>query len=146
MDVETKGDTPDQSYGRSWAAPGGLATREAGGNTVRNVTVGRCAGVCPNEPFDPTPYAAAVARFLLRNPMNQNLPRKFKIAFSGCQEDSGLTPIHDLGARAAIETVDGRQVRGFEILIGRSEEHTSELQSLAYLVCRLLLEKKNINA
>ncbi len=50
--------------------------------------------------------------------MNQNLPRKFKIAFSGCEEDSGLTPIHDLGARAGIETVDGRQVRGFEILIG----------------------------
>jgi len=96
----------------------GLTTREACGNTVRNVTVGHCAGVCPNEPFDPTPYADAVARFLLRNPMNQNLPRKFKIAFSGCQEDSGLTPIHDLGARAAIETADGRHVRGFEILIG----------------------------
>ncbi|PYN99826.1 MAG: ferredoxin--nitrite reductase, partial [Candidatus Rokuibacteriota bacterium] len=96
----------------------GLTTREACGNTVRNVTVGHCAGVCPNEPFDPTPYADAVARFLLRNSMNQNLPRKFKIAFSGCEEDSGLTPIHDLGARAAIETVAGRQVRGFEILIG----------------------------
>src|SRR5437870_9295351 len=108
-------DVPDLM--RSLAEVGRTA-REACANAVRNVTVGHCAGVCPDEPFDPTPYAAAVARFLLRNPMNQNLPRKFKIAFSGCQEDSGLTPIHDLGARAAIETVDGRQVRGFEILIG----------------------------
>src|SRR3970040_1472663 len=49
-----------------------LTTREPCGNTVRNVTVGHCAGVCPKEVFDPTPYADAVARFLLRNPMNQN--------------------------------------------------------------------------
>ena len=96
----------------------GLTTREACGNTVRNVTVGHCAGICPDEAFDPTPYADAVARFLLRNPMNQNLPRKFKIAFSGCDEDSGLTPIHDVGARAVVEPIDGESVRGFRIFIG----------------------------
>lgn len=96
----------------------GLTTREACGNTVRNVTVGQCAGICAKEPFDPTPYADAVARFLLRNPMNQNLPRKFKIAFSGCSDDLGLTPIHDIGARAAVRTVDGRTVRGFSIVLG----------------------------
>jgi sulfite reductase beta subunit-like hemoprotein len=96
----------------------GLTTREACGNTVRNVTVGHCAGICPKEPFDPTPYADAVARFLLRNPMNQNLPRKFKIAFSGCGDDQGLAPIHDIGARAVIRTADGRSVRGFTILLG----------------------------
>ncbi|MEE8503163.1 MAG: sulfite reductase, partial [candidate division NC10 bacterium] len=56
----------------------GLTTREACGNTVRNVTAGACSGVCPHEVFDVTPYTEAVARFLLRNPMNQNLPRKFK--------------------------------------------------------------------
>ena len=78
-------------------ASAGLTTREACGNTVRNVTVGHCAGVCPKEAFDVTPYANAVARYLLRNPMNQNLPRKFKIAFSGCLDDLGLTPIHDMG-------------------------------------------------
>jgi len=108
-------DVPDVMRG---LAEVGLTTREACGNTVRNVTVGHCAGICPNEPFDPTPYADAVARFLLRNPMNQNLPRKFKIAFSGCEEDSGLTPIHDIGAQATIEDVDGRRVRGFRIVIG----------------------------
>ncbi len=96
----------------------GLTTREAGGNTVRNVTVGHCAGICPNEPFDSTPYADAVARFLLRNPMNQNLPRKFKIAFSGCGDDLGFTPIHDIGARACVRMVDGSPARGFEILFG----------------------------
>ncbi len=96
----------------------GLTTREACGNTVRNVTVGHCAGICPKEAFDPTPYADAVARFLLRNPMNQNLPRKFKIAFSGCEDDTGLTAIHDLGARALVQSADGGDVPGFKILLG----------------------------
>lgn len=96
----------------------GLTTREACGNTVRNVTVGHCAGVCPREVFDPTPYAEVVARFLLRNPMNQNLPRKFKIAFSGCADDSGVTAIHDVGALAAVRTVDGVAERGFVIVLG----------------------------
>jgi sulfite reductase beta subunit-like hemoprotein len=96
----------------------GLTTREACGNTVRNVTVGHCAGVCALEAFDPTPYADALARFLLRNPMNQNLPRKFKIAFSGCPDDTGLTAIHDVGARAVVRPVDGVAVRGFTILLG----------------------------
>lgn len=99
-------------------AEAGLTTREACGNTVRNVTVGHCAGVCPREVFDPTPYADAVARFLLRNPMNQNLPRKFKIAFSGCPDDTGLTPIHDVGARATLRTVGGTGERGFVIALG----------------------------
>ena len=96
----------------------GLTTREACGNTVRNVTVGHCAGICVAEAFDPTPYADALARFLLRNPMNQNLPRKFKIAFSGCPDDTGLTAIHDIGARTVLRHVDGRDVRGFTILFG----------------------------
>jgi sulfite reductase beta subunit-like hemoprotein len=99
-------------------AEAGLTTREACGNTVRNVTVGHCAGVCAKEAFDPTAYAEAVARFLLRNPMNQNLPRKFKIAFSGCGDDTGITLIHDIGARAAVRTVNGTAVRGFTLLLG----------------------------
>lgn len=99
-------------------ADAGLTTREACGNAIRNVTVGHCAGVCPTEIFDPTPYADALARFFLRNPMNQNLPRKFKIAFSGCADDSGLTAIHDIGARAVVRTVNGRRERGFTLLIG----------------------------
>ncbi|WP_337286533.1 nitrite/sulfite reductase [Candidatus Methylomirabilis sp.] len=96
----------------------GLTTREACGNTVRNVTIGHCAGVCPQELFDVTPYAAAVARFLLRNPMNQNLPRKFKIAFSGCPDDPGLTPIQDIGARAVTRFAEGKKERGFQLYVG----------------------------
>jgi sulfite reductase beta subunit-like hemoprotein len=96
----------------------GLTTREACGNTVRNVTVGHCAGVCPKEAFDVTPYADAVARYLLRNPMNQNLPRKFKIAFSGCPDDLGLSPIHDIGARAIVRVMEGKEERGFRLYVG----------------------------
>ena len=78
-----------------------LTTREACANTVRNVTACHLAGICQGEVFDVTPYAKTVALHLLRNPLNQSLPRKFKIAFSGCRTDCALTPIHDVGLLAA---------------------------------------------
>ncbi len=92
----------------------GLTTREACGNTVRNVTADHMSGVCEDTIFDVTPWAEATARFFLRHPVCQKLPRKFKIAFSACQHDHGLVPIHDLGATAVIR--DGQ--RGFRITIG----------------------------
>ena len=108
----------------------GMTTREACGNTVRNVTIGHCAGVCPQEVFDVTPYAAAVARFLLRNPMNQNLPRKFKIAFSGCPDDLGLTPIQDIGACAVLRSAAGKEERGFQLHVGGGLGPTPRLAEL----------------
>ena len=108
----------------------GLTTREACGNTVRTVTVGHCAGVCPQEVFDVTPYAATITRFLLRNPMNQNLPRKFKIAFSGCPDDLGLTPIQDIGARAALRFTAGKEERGFQLYVGGGLGPTPHLAEL----------------
>lgn len=93
----------------------GLTTREACGNTVRNVTACHLAGVCRGEVFDVTPYAKTVAYYLLRNPLNQSLPRKFKIAFSGCRTDCALTPIHDLGFLAA-KAEDG--MVGFRMTAG----------------------------
>ena len=78
-----------------------VTTREACANTVRNVTACALAGICPGEIFDVTPYAKTVANHLLRNSLTQSLPRKFKIAFSGCQRDCALTPIHDVGLLAA---------------------------------------------
>jgi sulfite reductase beta subunit-like hemoprotein len=96
----------------------GLTTREACGNTVRNVVACPHAGVSPEEPFDVTPYAEATARFLLRNPMNQNLPRKFKISFSGCQDHCGLAPIQDIGAVAAVGGENGASGPGFRLYVG----------------------------
>ncbi len=93
----------------------GLTTREACANTVRNVTACHLAGVCQGEVFDVTPYAKTVAYHLLRNPLNQSLPRKFKIAFSGCAHDCALTPIHDIGLLAA-RRADG--VIGFRMVAG----------------------------
>jgi len=93
----------------------GLTTREACANTVRNVTGCHLAGVCQGEVFDITPYAKTVAYHLLRNPLNQSLPRKFKIAFSGCKHDCALTPIHDIGLLAAKKedgTIGFRMVAG----------------------------------
>lgn len=93
----------------------GLTTREACANTVRNVTACHLAGVCAGEVFDVTSYAKTVAYHLLRNPLNQSLPRKFKIALSGCKQDCALTPIHDVGLLAA-KRADG--VIGFRMVAG----------------------------
>ena len=93
----------------------GLTTREACANTVRNVTACALAGVCPGEVFDVTPYSKAVADHLLRNPLNQSLPRKFKIAFSGCKQDCALTPIHDVGLLATRNT---QGTIGFKMVVG----------------------------
>ncbi|MGH2571119.1 MAG: nitrite/sulfite reductase, partial [bacterium] len=75
----------------------GITTREACGNTVRNVTACPMAGVCAGEPFDVTAVSEAVTRFLLRHPDSQCMPRKFKIAFSGCADDCAFGWIHDIG-------------------------------------------------
>ncbi len=92
-----------------------LTTREACGNTVRNVTACPLAGVCQEEAFDVTPYALAVSRHLMRNALNQSLPRKFKIAFSGCiARDCSKTMIHDIGL-SAIQKDDG--ARGFRMVV-----------------------------
>ena len=91
----------------------GLTTREACGNTVRNVMCSHFAGVCPDEAFDATPYSTAIAKFLLRNPMSQNLPRKFKINF-GCCNKHGLVRIADIGLVPDLK--DGK--KGFRIYLG----------------------------
>src|SRR6186713_415823 len=93
-------------------AEAGLTTREACGNSVRNITACPLAGVSADEVFDVTPYAEALTRYLLRHPLSSKLPRKFKIAFEGCPEDHAVTAINDIGWRARVEIVDGVPVRG----------------------------------
>ena len=108
----------------------GLTTREACGNTVRNVMCSHFSGVCPSEAFDATPYAKAIARFLLRNPMCQNLPRKFKINFSCC-DSHGLVRVADIGLVPTVKKSSsemtttttnakntGETIRGFKIYLG----------------------------
>jgi sulfite reductase beta subunit-like hemoprotein len=94
----------------------GLTTREACGNSVRNITACPYAGVAMDERFDVTPYAEALTRYLLRHPLSSTLPRKFKIAFEGCPIDHVGTPINDLGFRAVVSP-DGRG-RGFRVAAG----------------------------
>jgi len=95
-----------------------VTIREACGNTVRNITASERAGVDPNEPFDVTPYADAAFRYLLRNPVNQEMGRKFKIAFSSSDEDTALSYLHDLGFIPKIKEVGGEELRGFKVLLG----------------------------
>jgi sulfite reductase (ferredoxin) len=91
-----------------------ITLREACGNTVRNVTASATAGIDIDEPFDVSPYADAVFKFFLRNPISQEMGRKFKIAFSASEKDTALTYIHDLGFLAKIK--DG--IRGFKVMLG----------------------------
>ncbi|MDQ3211586.1 MAG: nitrite/sulfite reductase [Acidobacteriota bacterium] len=96
-------------------AEAGITTREACGNSVRNITACPYAGVARDEVFDVTPYAEAMTRYLLRHPLSSALPRKFKIAFDGCaSEDHAATSINDLGWRAAFAP-DGSGRRGFRL-------------------------------
>ncbi|MCL2450725.1 MAG: nitrite/sulfite reductase, partial [Polyangiaceae bacterium] len=81
----------------------GLTTREACGNSVRNVTACELAEVCAHAAFDVTPYAEAIVRLFLRGPISASLPRKFKIAFSGCGTDCAFGAIHDIGFVAKVE-------------------------------------------
>ena len=101
-------------------AEAGLTTREACGNTVRNVTGCPLAGICPGEAFDVTPYALGVSRYLLRHPEFHDLPRKFKIAFSGCEDDGNcaVAGIHDVGLIAQVSGSNGAAHRGFKVLVG----------------------------
>jgi len=95
----------------------GLTSREACGNTIRNVMCSPLSGVCPDEKFDSTPYALAIARFFLRNPMVQNLPRKFKFNFTCC-EKHGMVRMVDVGLIPETREVDGTTQRGFKIFLG----------------------------
>lgn len=91
-----------------------ITLREACGNTVRNVTASPEAGIDPKEPFDVVPYADAVFRYFLRNPVCQDMGRKFKMAFSSSDSDRALSYMHDLGFIPKLE--NGK--RGFKVLIG----------------------------
>jgi sulfite reductase (ferredoxin) len=141
----------------------GITTREACGNAVRNVTACPYAGVCQDETFDVSPYAHALAWFLMGHPDTMDFGRKFKPAFSGCaQHPCGLTQMHDIGYTAAVREVDGRLQRGFKIVVGgglgpvprqarllTEFAPVEEMLPLTQAVCRVFGkhgEKKNRNA
>src|SRR6187397_1863832 len=96
-------------------ADAGITTREACGNSVRNITACPYAGAAADERFDVTPYAEATTRFLLRHRLSSTLPRKFKIAFEGCPEDHTVIAINDLAFHAQLGP-DG--ARGFRVMAG----------------------------
>lgn len=95
-----------------------ITIREACGNTIRNITASDAAGIDPDEPFDVTPYAHAMFEYFLRKPLNQEMGRKFKIAFSSSEKDTALVFMHDLGAIPRVKVVDGKEVRGFKVVVG----------------------------
>ncbi|MEM7130181.1 MAG: nitrite/sulfite reductase [Chloroflexota bacterium] len=139
-----------------------ITTREACGNSVRNVTACPLAGVCNTEAFDVTPYSNALMEFLLGHDDVQDFGRKFKPAFSGCADEAcGLVKMHDLGYLARVEEIDGTPKRGFTVYLGGGlgtvphqakvlYEFLPEEETLpvAQAVCRVfarLGEKKNRN-
>ncbi|TMM32165.1 HEPN domain-containing protein [Polaribacter aestuariivivens] len=95
-----------------------ITLREACGNAVRNVTASETAGIDINEPFDVSPYADATFKFFLRNPICQEMGRKFKMSFSGTDDDTAISFIHDLGFIAKVKTENGITKKGFKVLLG----------------------------
>lgn len=109
-------DTPDM---HRRLASVGITTREACGNSVRNVTACPIAGVCRDEAFDVTGYANETAHYFLGHRDVQDFGRKFKIAFSGCKNHPcGLTSMHDLGLIATTKEIEGELKEGFEMYVG----------------------------
>lgn len=94
-----------------------ITLREACGNAVRNVTASETAGIDVEELFDVSPYAHAVFQFFLRNPICQEMGRKFKISFSGTDKDTALSFLHDIGFIAKTKEVNGTTIRGFKVLL-----------------------------
>lgn len=105
-----------------------ITLREACGNAVRNVTASIDAGINANEPFDVSPYAHQIFEFFLRNPIGQELGRKFKISLSGTEEDNAFSFMHDVGLIAKIK--DG--VRGFKVMVGGGLGAQPYLAQVAY--------------
>ena len=96
----------------------GLTSREACGDTVRNVMACHLAGACPHEHLDVTPWAEATFRHFVRNPLGQRLPRKFKVNFSGCSTDCGQAMFNDVGVIATTRTLDdGSSEAGFRVYV-----------------------------
>ena len=96
-----------------------ITSREACGNSVRNVTACPYAGTCQTETFDVTPYSRAMSKFLMGHPDCQNFGRKFKPAFSGCAENAcGLTSLHDVGFIATSRVESGVKKFGFDMYVG----------------------------
>ena len=111
----------------------GLSTREACGNTVRNVVGSPTAGVCRDEVFDPTPYLAAYVRFAVRHPVTQSFPRKFKTSFTGCVDhDTVASAIHDLSYVGQVREENGVQVRGFKVMVGGATSIMPRLGKVLY--------------
>ncbi len=106
-----------------------VTLREACGNTVRNVTASPMAGVDPDEPFDVTPYAHTFFEYFLRNPICQDMGRKFKISFSASEKDTAYAFMHDLGFIPKVTYENGQEIRGFKVMLGGglgSQPHIAE--------------------
>ena len=91
-----------------------LSPRGGGSNTVRNVTACVFSGICPDEVFDTAGYAISLTEYLLAQDSSFNLPRKFKVAFSGCAKDCAAIVVNDVGLLAKIK--DGQ--KGFQVFAG----------------------------
>jgi sulfite reductase (ferredoxin) len=96
----------------------GLSSREGCGNTMRNVTGDPWAGVAADELFDLTPYAGAYVRYFVRHSTTQAMPRKVKTSFDASEQGRAISEIHDVAFRARVREIDGREVKGVEMLVG----------------------------
>lgn len=115
-------------------AQAGLTTREACGNTVRNITTCPLAGVCPREHTDVTAHLRSAVAHFLRNPLNQQMPRKFKIGLSGCEADCAQGMFHDL----SLVAVRRGERAGFRMRAGGGLGHKPRE---AILVCEFIEER-----
>ena len=94
---------------------------QTSGNCIRNVTADQYAGVAAGEVEDPRVYAEIIRQWSTLHPEFSFLPRKFKVAVTGCREDRAAVAVHDVGLRM---TRDETGEPGFEVLVGGGQGRT----------------------
>lgn len=110
---------------------------QTSGSCIRNTTTDQFAGVAADEIEDSRPYCELIRQWSTFHPEFNWLPRKFKIAVSGCEHDRAAVQVHDIGINMVR---NAQQEVGFEILVGGGLGRTPVLGS----VIREFLPKQHL--
>lgn len=96
----------------------GLHSKQTGMDNVRGICGCPVAGVTPHELLDATSVIREFNEILIDNPEFTNLPRKFNVTITGCLENCCHTETQDIALVPAFRELEGKQVNGFNVLVG----------------------------
>jgi sulfite reductase (NADPH) hemoprotein beta-component len=124
---------------------------QTSGNCIRNITTDQFAGIAPDEVIDPRAMAEIMRQWSTFHPEFALLPRKFKIAVSGTQQDRAIVQAHDIGmefytdagGKVAIKVWVGGGLGRTPILGTVIREHLEWQHALTY--CEAIIRVYNLH-